>query len=252
MRTVFAALTLMTIVSTPALAGDQLAWIRFDKATQTYAGMKYFWLGDGDIALTIDVKPAPGRVLELLWGSKNDSRSGIMNVAGKNVSIRGGGYEGFRWIAAALPDKITGDNYSIVLKQGGGKAGFIAAVRLVDKAEAGSKAPAKKGAGRIVCKSVPKPRATGAPRGPVFPEMQKLWSAETPAPTKPHPDKAIEAAFRRAERNGRQSNEQFFRCSKFVEGWLATADKKTGLISRNLGRNRDIWNAKDSAADNYR
>lgn len=60
-----------------------------------------------------------------------------------------------------------------------------------------------------------------------------------------------DAAFRQAERNARQASEQFFRCRRFVDGWLAHADPVTGLIPRNLTRDRDIWNAQDSAADNY-
>ena len=63
--------------------------------------------------------------------------------------------------------------------------------------------------------------------------------------------RADEAAFQEAERNSRQAAEQFFRCRRFVDGWLNQADPTTGLIPRNLNKNRDIWNAKDSAADNY-
>jgi len=51
--------------------------------------------------------------------------------------------------------------------------------------------------------------------------------------------------------NGRLANEGFRRCHRFVEGWLKHADPKSGLIPRNLDRDRGIWNAKDSAADNY-
>lgn len=57
--------------------------------------------------------------------------------------------------------------------------------------------------------------------------------------------------FQRALENGRLANEGFRRCRKFVEGWLKHADPKTGLIPRNLTRSKDIWNAQDSAADNY-
>ncbi|MDP6634273.1 MAG: hypothetical protein QGG42_05210 [Phycisphaerae bacterium] len=248
------AISLLAAVSTSVFAADdakELAFIRFDNGVQSYAGMKYFWLGDGDITLTIDVKPAPDRVLELLWGSKNDTRTGTANIAGKDTPIRSGGYDGFRWIATALPDKVAGDKYTIVLKQNSGKPGFIAAARLVPKGSAGSNSPPKKGAHKISCKATARPRPAAGSREPAFPEMRKVWASPAPEPAKPHPDKAIESAFRRAERNGRQANEQFFRCRKFVDGWLATADEKTGLISRNLGRNRDIWNAKDSAADNY-
>ncbi|NND32451.1 MAG: hypothetical protein HKN76_07660 [Saprospiraceae bacterium] len=54
-----------------------------------------------------------------------------------------------------------------------------------------------------------------------------------------------------AQTNGVLVNEGLERCRHFVEGWLAHADKKTGLIPRNLEDGSDIWNAKDAAADNY-
>ncbi len=57
--------------------------------------------------------------------------------------------------------------------------------------------------------------------------------------------------FAQALENGQLANEGFDRCRRFVEGWLKHADPKTGLIPRNLTRSRDIWNAQDSAADNY-
>ncbi len=59
--------------------------------------------------------------------------------------------------------------------------------------------------------------------------------------------------FVMAEQNGKLANEGFNRCLKFVYGWLELADPSTGLIPRNILDNpsRDIWNAKDCAADNY-
>ncbi len=54
-----------------------------------------------------------------------------------------------------------------------------------------------------------------------------------------------------AERNGRLAGEGLYRCRKYVEGWLARADPKTGLIPRNLTVSKDLWNGRDSAADNY-
>lgn len=55
--------------------------------------------------------------------------------------------------------------------------------------------------------------------------------------------------FKQAEQNGLLAREGLERCDRFVRGWLAEADPKTGLIPRNL-RDR-YWNAKDAAADNY-
>ena len=55
----------------------------------------------------------------------------------------------------------------------------------------------------------------------------------------------------RARVNGVLVNEGLERCRLFVDGWLQHADPKTGLIPRNLDKDKDIWNAKDAAADNY-
>jgi len=62
---------------------------------------------------------------------------------------------------------------------------------------------------------------------------------------------ARDGVLERARENGRLANEGFRRCVRYVDGWLGHADPETGLIPRNLDRNRDIWNAQDSAADNY-
>jgi len=58
-------------------------------------------------------------------------------------------------------------------------------------------------------------------------------------------------AFKKAAENGQLANEGFIRCRRFVQGWLNHADPKTGLIPRNLDKDKDIWNAQDCAADNY-
>ncbi|MFH1716110.1 MAG: FAD-dependent oxidoreductase [Planctomycetota bacterium] len=57
--------------------------------------------------------------------------------------------------------------------------------------------------------------------------------------------------FQQAAENGRLANEGLVRCRNFVRGWLQHADPRTTLIPRNLDRDKDIWNAEDSAADNY-
>ncbi len=73
-----------------------------------------------------------------------------------------------------------------------------------------------------------------------------LWcnSARASAP-------GSEELFLRAGENGLLAQEGFQRCHRYLKAWLAHADPKTGLIPRNLEKSRDIWNAKDSAADNY-
>ena len=65
------------------------------------------------------------------------------------------------------------------------------------------------------------------------------------------PAEIDEDTFRQAVENGRLAKAGFVHCRDFVKGWLRHADPKTGLIPRNLDRDKDIWNAEDSAADNY-
>jgi hypothetical protein len=66
------------------------------------------------------------------------------------------------------------------------------------------------------------------------------------------PDKTS-LMFDRASQNGKMANEGFNRCMKYVLAWLGLADPATGLIPRNINDrpSKDIWNAKDCAADNY-
>jgi hypothetical protein len=65
--------------------------------------------------------------------------------------------------------------------------------------------------------------------------------------------KEKEELFNQASVNGILVNEGFNRCLKYLNGWLGLTDSATGLIPRNINDNRskDIWNAKDCAADNY-
>jgi hypothetical protein len=60
-----------------------------------------------------------------------------------------------------------------------------------------------------------------------------------------------EQLFSQAAAAGRQAQEALIRSRRYVAGWLAHADPKSGLIPRNLDRDRDLWNGRDAAADNY-
>jgi hypothetical protein len=54
-----------------------------------------------------------------------------------------------------------------------------------------------------------------------------------------------------AIKNGNIANEGFKRCISYRDAWLTYADPTTGLIPRNINKDKDIWNAQDAAADNY-
>lgn len=57
--------------------------------------------------------------------------------------------------------------------------------------------------------------------------------------------------FESAHKNALAANEGYVRCENFVSGWLMYSDSASGLIPRNITGSKDIWNAKDAAADNY-
>ncbi len=256
-RTMTAAVTVLSVLPLAVSGGESgpggrpLAWIRFAKTEQRYNGTPYLWLGRYRLRAEIDVAPADGHVLDLRWGSKNDKRFAALEVNGKAVAAAAGGWDGFRWHRVALPDGLKGTKYTITLTQGGGKPAFINEIRLTDPA--GDPLAPKQMAEnpfRVALKK--KPVAGGGGGGEAFPEKRAFWDTPAPPPEKPLDDPAREAVFRAAEKHGRQANEMFFRCRKLAEGWLACADPKTGLLPRRLGgKSRDIWNAKDCAADLY-
>ena len=57
--------------------------------------------------------------------------------------------------------------------------------------------------------------------------------------------------FVQAKENGRLANHGYIRCRRYLEAWMQYRDPESGLIPRNIEANRDYWNAKDAAADNY-
>jgi hypothetical protein len=236
--------------------GPALAWIRFEGAAgaETYRGTPYLFLGRLTVDLESNVRPAPGHRLAVRWGAKNDIREGTATVNGQAIPLRGDGYDGFRWLTVDVPAKATGDRYRIRLAAAGGTPGFIAEVRLHGAGAPGEAVPdPAPAAHRMTLRTAPaEPPATGADaRGEAFPDQRPLWDTPRPAPERPDADAAAEAAYRRAEANGRRAAEALYRCRRFVDGWLAYADPETGLIPRNLRESRDVWNGRDAAADNY-
>ncbi|MHC4248929.1 MAG: hypothetical protein ACYS9X_07360 [Planctomycetota bacterium] len=218
-------------------------------ASGTYRDEGYSWLGEYEARVTIEVPPSAGHVLAFRWGAKNDTRTGALSLNGKEQSLSGGGYDGFRWLRVEVGDKVSGKRYELVLKPGrAGKPGFVSAIRLEGPAATSSADPAPVKI-ELVAVRGQAGKAGGKSGGEAFPEMRELWP-EDPDSGWPA-DERLAKLFRRASANGRLMSEALYRSRRFVDGWLAHADPETELIPRNLGRDRGIWNAKDSAADNY-
>lgn len=234
-------------------AGTVLALAALSNGKEQYAGSNYVWLGENDLELTIAVAPGAGRALDLLWGSKRDERSAVLEINGQTRNLAGGGHDGFRWMRVPIGDEVTGTAYALKFKAGStGRPAFLSAVCLT--ATTGTVPEGPRSLFPIKVNLLP---ATGARAGGLgaeqaFPEMRVLWTQPAPASAVPQTDETLTALLFHAENNGRRNAEALYRCRRFVLGWLENhSDPKTGLFPRNLGQNRDLWNAKDCAADNY-
>jgi hypothetical protein len=60
-----------------------------------------------------------------------------------------------------------------------------------------------------------------------------------------------QSEFAQAAANAKLANEAFVRSDRLMMDWLTLADPRSGLLPRNTTGDRDIWNAKDCAADLY-
>lgn len=233
----------------PFSAQHVAAFARFDDAPESYAGRRYVWLGRHELRIGIDVRPAPGHIVELLWGAKNDQRAAELTINGRRMTLTGGGYDGFRPLGVAVPRDIAGERYELLLRASdAGRPAFIAEVRLLTE-DRSVPATAPTGATwKTTFAFVPTTMPISTAQAEAFPHMRALWD-RTPA-TRPV-DHPRESMYRQAEGNARLAAEALYRCRRFVDGWLAHADARSGLIPRNLRESRHFWNAKDSAADNY-
>ena len=231
----------------PGTADRTAAWVR--GGDETYRDTRYYYLGAHALELRFDVKPQPGAVLELLWGSKNDVRSAVVTVGERSIPVSGGGdYSGFRWLRLPLPHSAKGERYEMLLSADEGKAAFIAEARLTLPEGVPGLPDLKQASYRATWS----PR-TSAPRRPAeaFPCMRKAWDTPSAFVTNGVSDATLAAQLQHAEAHARQAGEALYRSRRFIDGWLANADPETGLIPRNLRESRDFWNGRDSAADNY-
>jgi len=223
--------TVLFVCAAVTLQAQPLAWMKLgEPGGQTYEGSEYHWLGDAALHLAADVTPAEGHALDLLWGSKNDRRGADVTINGTSRTVQAGGYTGFKWQRVDVPAGVVGERYEIVVRGAAPKAAFFAAVRLVPVGSPldGALPQARSQAMRL----------TEAPPHPLQAWMDELQADETDV-------------WQRATIHGAQANEALRRCRRYVDGWLAHADPRTGLIPRNLGSGKHFWNGRDAGADNY-
>ncbi len=223
--------TLFLVLTAIGLHAEPLAWIRLgEPGGQKYNDAPYHWLGDSALHLRVDVVPAKDHALDLLWGSKRDQRGAELVVNGAAQTVQAGGYNGFEWQRLVLPAELEAERYELALRAAEPKAAFLAAIRVVS-------------AGTPLDEPLPPAKShritvTEAPPHKLHAWMQQLQASEL-------------GVWQRAAIHGLQANEALQRCRKYVDGWLAHADPKTGLIPRNLGASKHFWNGRDAGADNY-
>jgi hypothetical protein len=162
---------------------------------EAYGSTPYVWLGRATMRLTIPVAPAPGHVLEMDWGAKEDDRRATAVINGVRATVKAGGWDGFRPVRLPIPDAVVGgEAYDITLHQAaGGKPAFLAGVRLVATAEAAPQARTAKP--RPIRLEVTPPRLPERPTA--FPELRGVWDAPNPRRT-PADAAGREAALRKA------------------------------------------------------
>ncbi len=220
----------------------------FSEGPESYQGIPYFWTARFSLHLTIPTRPKSSHRLEFLWGSKNDRREAKVEVNGILVLMSAGGYDGFRWQEVTLPPSVAGKQYEVKVSAGPGNAAFLAGVRLRDLQRAGVSPPPTEVTDPLAInvKVLPPGDST------VFATWKAFWGR--PSGRKvlgSSEDQAGEELFYRAEHHARQAHEQFFRCRKYLEGWLRHADPRTGLIPENLRPQGATWTPENAAADNY-
>lgn len=225
-KQILGAILLASIV-TGAWA-EPIARQSFDKpGAERYNGVAYHWLDKAPLSLKVEA--SKDLALDLLWGSKNDTRSAEVVINGKAQTFKAGKYDGFQWQRVPLPDS-KGETLEIIIKPAPPKAAFIAELRVVKASDPLPKQPPVKKASQP------------APENNEDHDLYK-WKDQLAA--------GGLDVWERARIHGLQSNEALRRCRKYVDGWLANADPKSGLIPRNLKSSRNLWNGRDSAADNY-
>jgi len=244
------------------------AWLRFTDGPEALDGIPYHWLGRTSLHLTFDLPPRPGDALELSWGAKRDHREALLVINGRTVPVQGGGHWGFRWLRVPLPAGAKGDHYEIEVRRAPGKPAFLSEIRLTSPVRDPNRPPLGQPSYKAKLTLTPADQTPVIPpAAEAFPEMRQAWDRELPAewpPLSPRERAGVRGKqadsvpsshrtrdlFRQAEQNARLANEAFFRCHRFVDGWLAHCDPATGLFPRNL-RQSNFWNGRDSAADNY-
>jgi hypothetical protein len=231
MRSTFVLLLVAAMVSVVS-AGEVL----FTSGPQEYEGVKYYWLAEWKLEITVGDDVGADDRLEVLFGSKGaNKRTLYYDYEGKSGSLRHAGEKGYAWIEVPAGGLVGGKK---VLLYGKGResVAFLAGVRIGGESTLPPKVKPVRTAGSA---SSGGHRAQWADVGgfEMNADAARLW-----APSSAKPD------WDRAERSGRYAGIALGKVQRWLrDECLAVRDEESGLF-RPTGR---IWNYRDTAADCY-
>ena len=212
------------------------AEILFTSGPQEFAGVKYYWLAQWKLEVTVPEDAGSDDRLEVLFGSKGpNKRTLYFQADGKIGSLADVRKQAYEWIEIPLKPLPRGKKVAIFGK-GRKSVAFLAGVRIIGQ----SKAP-------LTVMPIPQANVGRSPDGlPVWADLpgfevndetRRLWE---PAPEQPD--------WRRAERSAQYAGIALSKVQRWLhERCLAIRDERSGLF-RPTGRQ---WNYRDTAADCY-
>jgi hypothetical protein len=81
---------------------------------EEYKGRGYLWSVRQPVECTIAARRGRPHTIHLLWGAKDDQRTGFVVINGERQTITHGGYDGFKWLTIKVPaDEVTGETIRV-------------------------------------------------------------------------------------------------------------------------------------------
>ncbi|MDP6543665.1 MAG: hypothetical protein QGH60_06695 [Phycisphaerae bacterium] len=219
-------------VGSAASAGEVL----FTGGTHEHGGMKYYWLAEWKIEVTLPGDITAGDRLEVLFGSKGTARRTIHYTCdGQSGSLSDVRKKPLEWIALRL-GKLTGGKKVVLYGKGSAQVGFLAGVRVIGK----STGPLKVKPIRVAVVAPPRKGRLGWADLSGFEISDRARSLWNPSPQK--------CDWKRAERSSKYAGIALGKVQRWLrQRVLPIRDAKTGLF-RSTAR---AWNYRDTAADCY-
>ncbi len=99
---------------------------------EEYHGLRYTWLKRREISCELNAGGCAELAVRLLWGAKNDERHGVLRVAGREIPLCAGGYDGFKPLDVPVTLEKPQEKLALTIAwDGKERAGFISSITLL-------------------------------------------------------------------------------------------------------------------------